>query len=137
MSRRFGATVIALMFLLIVPAAALAADDGVTPGDDLDLQLWGIVAGGLSPAVAYLLNRFWSTASEPVKGLIFAVTAAVAGALAELIDLGSIGFDQATLEYVLAAVITAFGAHIGFYKTTGLNVAIGSAVTAQRTDGRF
>lgn len=123
----FGMAMLGLLVLLLA-APALAADSVpaeprsfVFPTD----QVWALVAGGLAPLVAYVLNHyspFWFT--EPVKGIVQAVAAAVAAGIAQAITAGDVGFNDATLQFVVTGVVGALLAHIGYAKAH-INVLLG------------
>lgn len=124
--------VLSVVLMLIAPEAASAATEeggevGTVP---LDLQLWAFVAGFLAPAVAYVVNKYMPWISEPVKGVVFVAVAAAAGALTQLIDTGSVGFNDETLQLVLSSVVAAVIAHVRFYTRSGLNVALGAQQNA-------
>jgi hypothetical protein len=100
------------LVMLLAPAAALADSDHVPIGQTaLGLSLWALGVGALVPLATYVLNRF--VPNEPARAAVLLIVAAIAGALTQLINAGSIGFDTATLRYVLSAVIAARAARSG------------------------
>lgn len=125
--------VTAFGLLLVTTAPAFAQGDVHETPTRLDLRTWAIIAGGLSPAAAYLLNRFWPNVAETVKVLVLLVVAAVAGGIAQALDAGAVGLNGQTLDFVVDAIIAAVGAHFGIFKNAGLNVKLGSSVTAARS----
>jgi peptidoglycan/LPS O-acetylase OafA/YrhL len=118
------AFVLALIGLFILPAAAMAQDPS-SVGNGLELRLWSLLAGVLVPLGGYLLNYLGPQTSEKIKGLLQVVLAAVAGAIVERVDLGSVGFDLVTLEYVITAVVAALGAHKLFWQPSTVSTAMG------------
>jgi MFS family permease len=112
------------LVMLLAPAAALADSDHVPIGQTaLGLSLWALGVGALVPLATYVLNRF--VPNEPARAAVLLVVAAIAGALTQLINAGSIGFDTATLRYVLSAVIAALAAHHLLWRPGLVNVALG------------
>jgi len=122
---------------LLLPAAALAADNTVPPPQPTlalpSLQLYALLIGGLVPLVTYALNHFAPWASEPVKGIVLVVVSAIAGALTQLIDTGSLAFDVRTLEVVATAVVGALAAHVGLWRPAGINARLGGGTNAGTT----
>jgi hypothetical protein len=111
------------LLLLASPAAALA-DDSVPSGTTaIGLSLWALGVGALVPLATYVLNR--AVPTEPIRATVLLVVAAIAGALTQLVDAGSIGFDTATLRYVISAVVAALAAHHLLWKPGLVNVALG------------
>lgn len=110
---------------LLVPALALAQEASDQVPDPFRLQLWSLLAGALVPLVAYVLNYVAPWTSEKVKTFVFGVAATIAGALVELVQLGSVGFDEQTLRFVLSAVISALFAHGLLWKPSTVAVSLG------------
>ena len=123
-----------LMAAFSMPAFALAADAVNQPPDNVltGLPLVEILLGMVTPLVGYLLNHFAPWASEPAKGVVQAVLAAGAGALAQALGAGNFGWNQQTLVAVLTAMGAALAAHLG-YKAGGINVALGGGTNADGT----
>jgi hypothetical protein len=110
--------------LLLMPAAAFAESDSVPVGQTaLGFSLWALGVGALVPLVTYVLNRYVPT--EPIRATVLLVVAAIAGALTQLINAGSIGFDTATLRYVISAVLAALAAHHLLWRPGRVNAALG------------
>jgi hypothetical protein len=114
--------------MLLVPATALAQDGA--DSETLSLQVWALLAGAIVPLGGYLLNYVGPWVSEPVKGVVQVLLAAVAGALVELIDQGSVGFDMETLEFVLSAVIASLSAHLGLWRPSTISTKMGGGRNA-------
>jgi hypothetical protein len=93
------------LVMLASPAAAFAEPDSVPVGQTAlgGFSLWALGVGALVPLATYVLNRYVPT--EPIRATVLLVVAAIAGALTQLINAGSIGFDTATLRYVISAVL--------------------------------
>lgn len=114
------------LFLFVSPA--LAAPDPASappPGQTLlsGVPVWALAVGALVPLVTYVVNRL--TLSEPVAASVLLVATTVAGALTQLVDAGSVGFDANTLKYVLSATGAALLAHHAVWKPGGVNSALG------------
>jgi hypothetical protein len=122
-----GATV---LLVNLTASYAMAADGGGTPGREMELKLWAAVAGLLVPIGGYALNRVLPTTSEMVKASTHVVLAAVAGAIVELADLGSIGFDVNTLYYLLSAGAAAFASHVALWRPATVNARLGGPENA-------
>lgn len=130
MLRRLLRTVVLaeLVLLVLYPAAALAADTVPPPQPTLalpSLQLYALLIGGLVPLATYAANHFAPWASEPVKALFLVVIAAVAGALTQLVDTGTLALNVRTLEIVATAVAGALAAHAGLWRPAGINARLG------------
>lgn len=116
-----------LLALLLVPGVALAdvapppAPTQVFPTD----QVWVLIAGALAPLAAYVINYVGPHTDEKVKGIIQGVVAAIAGGIMQAVTAGHVGFNNVTLQFVITAVFAAAAAHSGFYKVSGINVALG------------
>ena len=94
------------------------------------LQLWALIAGAIAPLVTYFFNYVAPWVSEPVKGVVQGLAATAAGAIAELIDAGTVGFDEHTLLYVGSALLASLVAHFG-YRSSGINAALGGGRNVQ------
>lgn len=119
------APLVMLIFLLSSSGAYADAADAPPPGSTvaLGLPIWSIAVGALVPLVTYVLNRL--SATEPIATFVLLFTTTVAGALTQLVDAGSVGFDANTLKYVLTAVAAALAAHHMAWKPGAVNVALG------------
>lgn len=127
------ASIVAL-FVLVLPAIALAAD-APPPQRTLALptdQIWAAVAGGLAPLVAYMLNYVGPYVDERLKGVVQALAAAIAGGIAQAITAGDVGFNAITLQFVVTAMLTAVVGHKA-YAASGINVAFGGGRNRQTT----
>lgn len=121
----YAALVGVALLMVMLAAPAFAQGDPSAAGNGLELRLWSLLAGALVPLGGYLLNYLAPWVSEPVKALVQVALAAAAGAVVELVDLGSVGFDLVTLEYVLTAVVAALAAHAGLWRPGGISTAFG------------
>jgi peptidoglycan/LPS O-acetylase OafA/YrhL len=130
-----------LLLVLVVPAVAFGQDvsanlpeSDAPPLPEAELlpatQFWALLAGMVTPAVAYVLNHYAPWASEPFKAAVLVALAALAGAVAQLIDAGSLGFDTNTLQVLVTAVVGALGAHLGFWRPSGLSTRLGGGTNA-------
>ena len=122
---------LALLALLLAPALASAADDPSSVGNGLELRLWALAAGLIVPLGGYVVNYVGPQVSEKAKAIVQVILAAVAGAVVELVDLGSVSFDAVTLEYVLTAVIAALGAHGLLWKPSSISADLGGGRNRQ------
>lgn len=115
---------------LVAASLGLAADDVTErPSPTLALpadQMWVLLIGTLVPLLTYKINHLGPHTSEQVKGVMHVVVAAVAAGLYEAINGGHVGFDQATLQYVLTAVIAALGAHRFLWSPSGIAASAGA-----------
>ena len=119
---------IAVTVPLLAPAMAFADDVVPPPQPTLalpSLQLYALLVGGLVPLVTYVLNHYAPWASEPVKATVLVVAAAIAGALTQLIDTGTLEFNVRTLEILATAVVGALAAHAGLWRPALINVKLG------------
>lgn len=127
---------LALLFLLLFVAPTYAlADSGAPPAGEvvLGIPIWPVLTAGIALLVTYLVNHFAFWGSEPAKAIFMLVGAAANGALTQLVDAGTVGFDSNTLKYVLGAVVGALLLHFGVYKPGGVNVALGAGKNANGT----
>lgn len=116
------------MLLGAMAAVALAADPAPAPAPTLLLpteQIWAFAAGGLVPLLTYVINHWAPWVSEPVKAFVFVLGAAVAGGITQAIDVGNVGFNDQTLQFVLSAIFAAVVAHAGIYTRGGINTRLG------------
>jgi hypothetical protein len=123
--QRFMFIIIAALVALAFPALALA--DTTAPNGHLVLptdQIWAFVAGNLAPLLMYLVNRYMPYTSETIKALMQGVGAAVAGGIAQAITAGGVGFNSATLQFVVTAVIGMLIAHHWVWKATPVAAAL-------------
>jgi hypothetical protein len=122
------AAVIAILVLLALPALALAAGHGV--GFVPSVQTWALILGAIVPLFTYVLNHFAPWISEAVKATILAVTAAVVGAVWTAIETSQFGWNDATVQLILTAVLGAFGAHALLWKPSGISTKLGGGSDA-------
>lgn len=125
---------LALVALLVTPAAALA-DGAPPPQPTLALptdQVWTLIAGGLAPLAAYLLNHYLPHTSEKIKAFVHVIVAAVAGGVMEAITAGAgtVGFNTITLQFVLSAVVAALSAHKLLWQPSTISTALGAGSNA-------
>jgi hypothetical protein len=117
----------AFLLLLLVPATALGVDSP-PPQPTLALptdQVWTLIAGVLSPVVAYALNFAGPWASEKLKALVQVGAAAIAGGLTQAIVAGGVGFNGKTLQFVITAIFAALTAHKTLWQPSGISTALG------------
>jgi hypothetical protein len=103
------------------------------------LQLWALIAGAISPLVAYVLNYLLPWTSDSVKQVAQGLAATAAGAIADLLDTGKIGFDKQTLLYIGSALLASLVAHYGYTRGSGedsINVKLGGGRNIQDRAGR-
>lgn len=115
-----------LAALLLLPALAFA--DAPPPQPTLALptdQVWTLLAGGLAPLAAYVLNYVGPHTSEKIKAFVQIVVAAIAGGVAEAITAGGVGFNTVTLQFCLSAVIAALAAHKILWQPATISTALG------------
>jgi hypothetical protein len=117
---------LALLILLLLPTVALAAGTVLAPVS----QVWVVLLGALTPLVTYVLNHYAPWVTEPVKALVLAIVAAAVAALYTAIETSIFGFNDATLQLVLSAIVAAFGAHLLIYKPAGIAEKLGGGSNA-------
>jgi hypothetical protein len=122
------AALLATFVLLILPALALAATGGV--GFAPSVQTWALILGAVTPLFTYLLNHFAPWVSEAVKATVLAVVAGVVGAVWAAIETHVFGWNDATVQLVLTAILGAFGAHALLYRPAGINTKLGGGSDA-------
>jgi hypothetical protein len=121
------AAVIAIAASLLLPALALAAGGaGFVPS----VQTWALILGAVTPLVTYILNHFAPWVSEAVKATVLAVVAGVVGAVWAAIETHVFGWNDATVQLVLTAILGAFGAHALIFKPAGINQKLGGGSDA-------
>ena len=124
------ALLFALLILLLVPTLALAA--GKSPvGFVPSVQTWALILGAITPLFTYVLNHYAPWISEAAKAIVLAVVAGVVGAVWAAIETGVFGWNDATVQLVLTAILGAFGAHALIFKPAGINKALGGGTNAQ------
>lgn len=99
-------------------------------------QMWIVVVGILSPTVAYCLNnkllrRVWESLPEPVAGMIHLLVAAAAAGAYEAVETSQLGWNAATAQYILTAVVASFVAHGIIWKPTGVQATLTRTPTAR------
>lgn len=122
-----------LLALLLVPTLAFADASTVERhGLALDqVQLYAVVIGIFSPIVSYVLNsglvkRVWANVPEPIAAMVHVLVAAVGAAIYQAAAAGSLGFNDATLQVLLSAVVAAFVAHGLVWKPSGVQARLAS-----------
>jgi hypothetical protein len=128
----FRCFLLALLGLLLIPALALAAGTVLTPVP----QLWVLVLGGLTPLATYVLNHFAPWVTEPIKATVLAVVAAVVAALYTAIETSMFGFNNATAQLILSAIVAAFGAHLLIWSPSGIAAKLGGGSNAPKVPAR-
>lgn len=115
----------AVVFALVLPVAALAADPSVS-GDFVfpSLQVWTIVAGSLVTVVTYVINRVAPWVGQGTKAFVLVITAAIAAGITQSIDGGTVGFNNETLQLVVTAVVAAFGSHLLLWRPSGIQAKL-------------
>lgn len=124
-------SIVASAAYFILAASALA--DAIHPAGGLALQskqVWVLLIGALVPLGTYVLNHVGPWVSEPVKAFVTVVVAAVAGGLYTALATTSFGWNSATLEMVLTAVVAALGAHHWLWKPSGVSRKLGAGSNA-------
>lgn len=109
-----------MLTTLIAAVDPVAPRTFIAPTD----QIWAIVAGGLAPLVAYILNYLGPWVDEKIKGIVQLIAAAIAGGLAQAITAGNIGFNNTTLQFVVTAILASMVGHAG-YKWSTISTALG------------
>lgn len=122
------AFIAAILILLLVPAFALAAAGGV--GFVPSVQTWALILGAITPLFTYILNHYAPWISEAAKAIALAVVSGVVGALWAAIETGVFGWNDATVQLVLTAILGAFGAHALIFKPAGINSKLGGGTNA-------
>jgi hypothetical protein len=96
------------------------------------LPVWPMIIAVLTTGGAYVVNHFAFWGSEEAKGFFQLLVATVAGALTQLVDAGTVGFDAQTAKYVIAAILTMMTTHL-FATRTGLNAFLGGGTNRDGT----
>jgi hypothetical protein len=117
-----------LAALLVIPAVAFA---GAVPAPQHTLalptdQIWTIVAASVAPLAGYIVNYLGPHSSERIKAVVQLVAAAIAGGLTQAITAGDVGLNAITLQFVVTAVIAAFGAHKLLWQPSTIGHAFGA-----------
>ncbi len=131
-SRLAQLVLLAVLGLLMVPSLALAAGTILTPVP----QLWVMILGGLTPLVTYIINHAAPWVSEPIKATVLAVVAAIVAALYTAIETSIFGFNSATVQLVLSAIVAAFGAHLLIWSPSGISAKLGGGSNASKAAAR-
>lgn len=122
------------VLVLLLTATPALADGTTVPQHTLAFptdQIWAFVAGNLAPLVAYVLNYYGPHVSEKAKVVVTMVVAAVAGGIAQAITAGNVGFNDATLQFVVTAVVAAFLAHHWIWQPSTIASALGGGRNRQ------
>jgi hypothetical protein len=110
---------LALLCLALLPSFALAAAHGV--GFVPSVQTWALILGAVTPLFTYVLNHYAPWISEAAKAIALAVVSGVVGAVWAAIETHVFGWNDATVQLVLTAILGAFGAHALVFKPAGIN----------------
>ena len=122
--------VAAVTYLALVAGASAAS---VHPSPVLALQskqTWALLIGALVPLATYVLNHVGPWVSEPVKAGVTVVASAAAGAAYTALSTNSFGWNSATLQMILTAVVSALGAHQFLWKPSGISTKLGGGSNA-------
>lgn len=119
---------ISILVLLALPALVYA--EGESPvmehiGFAPSVQTWALILGAITPLATYVINYHAPWISEHVKGTVLVIVSGVVGAVWTAIQTHIFGFNDATVQLVLTAILGAFGAHALVYKPAGWNVRLG------------
>ncbi len=98
----------AVFLCLVLAPVAMATT--LAPQPTLALQskqTWVLLIGALVPLLTYVLNHVGPWVSEPVKAFVTVLASAVAGGLYTALATTSFGWNTATLQMVLTAVVAA------------------------------
>jgi hypothetical protein len=132
MFKRIGFLTVAAYFMLV--AAAVAATVHTSPTLSLNSkQTWSLLIGSLVPLFSYVLNYVGPWVSEPVKAFVQVLVAAIAGGLYTALATTSFGWNSATLQMVLTAVIAALAAHGFLWKPSGISTKLGAGSNSPKT----
>lgn len=121
---------LAVLLLLLVPAAALAVGTSPTlvlPGK----QLWVLIIGALVPLLTYVLNHVGPWVTEPIKALVLLVVSAIASGLYAALATNNFGFNSPTLELVVSGIVAALLAHKLLWLPSGLSTILGGGTNRQ------
>ena len=91
-----------------------------------DYQVWVLLIGTIVPLGGYILNKYLPIIEEPAKAAVQVLLAVVAGALYTALDTNVLGFNDATLQLVLTAVVGTLLSHKLLWKPAKVNVLLGS-----------
>ena len=114
---------LAVIVSLALPSLALAAAKGV--GFVPSVQTWALILGAVTPLFTYVLNHYAPWVSEAAKAIALAVVSGVVGAVWAAIETHVFGWNDATVQLVLTAILGAFGAHALVFKPAGINQKLG------------
>jgi hypothetical protein len=95
---------------------------------------WAILAGAVTPLGAYLANYILPWTSQTAAQVVQGAFAAAGGAIAALLDAGSIDFDKRTFSYIATAMLASLAAHFGYSRGEGadsINVRLGGGRNLQ------
>src|SRR5882762_7653969 len=120
--------IIATLASLFLPSLALAAGGvGFVPS----VQTWALILGAVTPLFTYILNHYAPWISEAAKAIALAVVAGVVGAVWSAIETGVFGWNDATVQLVVTAILGAFGAHALIFKPAEINKTLGGGSNAK------
>lgn len=122
-----GLPILAVLTLLIAPAAAFAAD-AVPPTQPTltlpSIQFWSAVIGAATVGLGYAVNYFGKWTSEPVKLGVQAVLIAGVNVIYQLVQVGDFALDTRHLQLVGTAMLLAIPAHFAL-KAGNVNTLLG------------
>ena len=127
-ARLLRAALLAVLVLLLLPAFALAATSGV--GFAPSVQTWALILGAVTPLFTYVLNHFAPWVGEATKAIVLTVVSGVVGAVWAAIETNVFGWNDATVQLVLTAILGAFGAHALVYRPSGIHAKLGGGSNA-------
>lgn len=123
------ALLIALLLLILLPAAALAIPQSPTlvlPSK----QLWTLILGAVVPLVTYVLNNKAPWISEPVKATVLVVVSIVVGAVYTALATSTFGLNAQTLQLVATTVAAGLFAHGLLWKPSGISTLLGGGANS-------
>lgn len=130
----FKKYLVAITLLFLALPTLAQADPGEIPNQTLPLPtdaLWAIVASGLVPLAAYLVNHYGPHTDEKLKGIVLGVLGIVASGIAQAITAGHVGFNSTTLQYVVIGLIGSYGSHALVWKPSTIAQALGAGSNVQ------
>lgn len=128
--RRLPLVVLVSLLTLLYLAPFALADSGAPPSGPFllfgTIPVWTAVAGFVSVGASYVVNHFAFWGSEQAKALFLLIATTVAGALTQLIQLGTVSWNSYTLDYVLGTLLFALALHYGILKPSSINTLLGA-----------
>lgn len=116
-----------MIVFVSIAGAAETSNAPALPNDQLltSTQFYAFLVGAVLQIVTYVINHYAPWTSDTVKSFITVLFAAVAGAVVQLVNDGSLAFDTNTLQVVLTAVAGALSAHAGLWTRNGVAAKLG------------